>query len=176
MNISERIQAAKFWAIMLKIERVIMVAATASVVTTLVFVVLGRHIFHYNFLGYTEILVLSAFWMYFIGASYGSWEESHITADIMSQFVGERAKILLSIVSKTIQVILGLPMTYLSFEMLLFDIKTQQVTVDLEIPLLLNHAPIFIGFALMTFYALVYVVRDIYRLKDFDIKAKELNS
>ena len=49
--------------------------------------------------------------------------------------------------------------------MLVFDIKTKQATVDLEIPLLYSQAPIFVGFTLMTFYALIYILRDIYKLK-----------
>lgn len=105
--------------------------------------------------------------MYFIGASYGSYEESHITADILSQFVGEKSQLKLAIFSKCVQAVVGLPLIYLSFEMLQYDIKTQQATVDLEIPLLWSQAPIFIGFTLMTFYALVYIVRDVYKLKNF---------
>ena len=147
-------------------ERFIEFVSSFVVISTLTLVVLGRHIFHYTFLGYTEILVLAAFWMYFIGASAGSCDESHITADILSQFVGERAKLKLGLFSKFVQVVIGIPLIMLSWGMLKFDIQTGQTTVDLEIPLLYSQAPILVGFTLMTFYAFVYFIRDIFRLKN----------
>ena len=103
--------------------------------------------------------------MYFIGAAHASSEETHIGADILSQFASPRQKVLLSIISKSIQVLLGIPMMYLAFEMLLFDVDTQQATVDLEIPLLLIQTPIFLGFMFMTLYSSLYIVRDIIKLK-----------
>ena len=54
----------------------------------------------------------------------------------------------------------------LGVDMLKFDILTQQVTVDLKLPLLWSQTPILIGFALMTFYAVVYIIRDYYLLKE----------
>lgn len=166
-NVIDKLTESHFWNILQRIEKFFLIISSLTVVITLCLVVFGRHVLHYGFLGYTEILVLAAFWMYFIGASYGSYEESHITADILSQFVGEKAQLKLAIFSKCVQAVVGLPLIYLSFEMLQYDIKTQQATVDLEIPLLWSQAPIFIGFTLMTFYALVYIVRDVYKLKHF---------
>lgn len=166
MNIAERIMQTHVWKWLINAERFVEFVSSAVVIITLTLVVLGRHIFHYNFLGYTEILVLAAFWMYFIGASAGSYEESHITADILSQFVGERTKLKLGLFSKFMQVIIGVPLIMLSWGMLKFDIQTGQTTVDLEIPLLYSQAPILIGFALMTFYAFIYIIRDIYRLRE----------
>ena len=175
-NITDKLTQSSFWKLLATIEKLLLIISSLTVVITLCLVVLGRHVLHYAFLGYTEILVLAAFWMYFIGASYGSCEESHITADILSQFVGEKAKLKLSIFSKCVQVAVGIPLICLSFGMLQYDIKTQQATVDLEIPLLWSQAPIFIGFALMTFYAVIYIVRDIYKLKHFSEIQAELTT
>lgn len=168
VNIPERVMQSRLWKLLLILEKILMVVSSLCVIITLSLVVLGRHVLHYNFLGYTEILVLAAFWMYFIGASYGSYEESHICADILSQFVSDKSKLKLSIFSKVVQVVLSVPLIYLSFGMLMFDIKTDQMTVDLEIPLLYSQMPIFIGFTLMGFYALIYLIRDLIKLKYFD--------
>jgi TRAP-type C4-dicarboxylate transport system permease small subunit len=143
-----------------------MVISTATVVLTLLGVVICRHVLHYNFLGYAEVLVIAAMWMYFIGSSYGSWEESHINADIVSQFVSERTKTKLGIVSKIIQLLLGIPMIYLAYEMLLFNLQTNPVTVDLQVPMAFPQSAILISFVLMTFYCFIYVLRDIQKLKE----------
>lgn len=140
LNISERFIQTRFWNYLVFLEKILMVLSSLTVVITLALVVLGRHVLHYNFLGYTEILVLAAFWMYFIGAAYGSYEESHICADILNQFVSERSRLKLAIFSKIIQIVVGIPLIYLSFEMLVFDVKTKQATVDLEIPLLYSRS------------------------------------
>jgi TRAP-type C4-dicarboxylate transport system permease small subunit len=165
MTLDEKIQNSKIWKVLLAIQKTIMVVSTVCVVATLLAVVLGRHIFHYNFLGYNEIIVIAAFWMYFIGSSYASWEESHINADILGQFLPERKKAILGVFTKIIQVIIGIPLIYLSFQSLVFDIKANPTTLDLGIPLAFPRSAMLICFVLMTFYSGVYAVRDIYKLK-----------
>jgi len=165
VSLDEKIQDSKFWEYLLLAQRPIMVISTVTVIVTLVGVVLSRHVLHYNFLGYNEVIVVAAIWMYFIGSACGSWEESHINADILSQFVSGRTKIKLSIISKTIQVLIGIPMIYLAGEMLHFDFRTNPVTLDLQIPLAFPHAAIFISFVLMTFYSAIYIFREINKLK-----------
>jgi TRAP-type C4-dicarboxylate transport system permease small subunit len=166
MNFAEKIQASRFWKYALVAQRAAIVLSTLCVVITLGAVIVCRYILHYNFLGYIELIVTAAIWMYFIGASYASWDECHINADILSQFVSDRAKIILGIISKSLQVLIGIPMIYLAYEMLTFDFQTDPVTVDLQIPLAFHHIAILISFALMTFYSAVYILRDIDRLKN----------
>lgn len=43
-----------------------------------------RYIVKHPFIGIEELAAYVAFWLYFIGGSYGSYERSHITADISS--------------------------------------------------------------------------------------------
>ena len=114
MGFVEKISESKLWKLLLSIQRLVMVVSTVTVVITLALVVLARHVFHYNFLGYNEVIIVAAFWMYFIGSAYGSWEESHITADILSQFVSAKSKIILGIISKIIQIVISIPMVYLA--------------------------------------------------------------
>jgi TRAP-type C4-dicarboxylate transport system permease small subunit len=165
MTLDEKIQNSKIWKGLLVLQKIVMAVSTVSVVATLMAVVLCRHVFHYNFLGYNEIIVVSAMWMYFIGSSYASWEETHINADILSQFLSERKQLILGIVTRTIQILIGLPLVYLAFQMLVFDFRNNPITLDLEIPLIFPQSAIFICFVLMTFYSCVYIVRDFYKLK-----------
>ncbi|MDR3354811.1 MAG: TRAP transporter small permease [Synergistaceae bacterium] len=166
MNFAKKIQTSRFWKYTLAAQKAVIVLSTLCVVITLGAVIVCRYVLHYNFLGYIEIIVTAAIWMYFIGASYASWDECHINADIVSQFVSDRTKIILEIISKTFQVLIGIPMTYLAYEMLTFDFQTNPVTVDLQIPLAFHHIAILISFALMAFYSAVYILRDVDRLKN----------
>ena len=143
-----------------------MVISTVSVVLMLGVVVVARYVLHVNVLGYDEIILVGAYWMYFIGASYAMWEESHIRADMLGAVLSPRHNLILGIVVKIIQVILGLPLIYLAYEMLAFDLQTKPSTIDWGIPYLIPQSAIFFGYIVMTFYSFVYVMRDIHRLKE----------
>lgn len=156
----------KMWDWLLFIEKTLMVISSIGVVLILTAVVVCRHIFAVAFIGYTEVLTLCAFWIYFIGAAYASYENTHIGADIVGQFASPKTKLKLDIFSRMVQIIIGIPIMALGIDMLRFDIVTKQVTVDLKIPLLWSQMPVFIGFTLMTFYAVVYIIRDYYLLKE----------
>ena len=166
MYIEDIIQQSLLWKILLKVQRAILVLSTIIVVSVLGVVVVARNIFEVNVLGYDEIILVGAYWMYFMGSSYASWEESHITADILIQLASPRKKVLLSLISKVMQVILGIPLVYLGYELIKWDLLAKPVTIDWGIPLLLPQAAIFVGFLMMTFYCAVYVLRDYHKLKD----------
>lgn len=166
MYLEERIQQSGAWRLLLKIQRLIAVVSTVIVILVLGVVVVARYALEVNVLGYDEIILVGAYWMYFIGSSYASWEESHIAADILSQTASPKNKVLLSLISKIVQVILGIPLVYLGYELLKWDVQANPVTIDWGIPLLIPQASIFVGFLLMTFYSFVYMLRDYHRLKD----------
>lgn len=166
LNLAEKIMDTKVWNWLLFIEKVLMIISSVGVVLILTAVVVCRQVLSISFIGYTELLTLLAFWMYFIGGAYASFENSHIGADIVGQFASAKTKLMLDIFSRIVQIIVGIPLVILGVDMLKFDILTQQVTVDLKLPLLWSQTPILIGFALMTFYAVVYIIRDYYLLKE----------
>ena len=49
----------------------------------MVYSVVLRYCFKQNFYGSDEVIMLFAFWLYFMGAVYGSYENSHIKADLL---------------------------------------------------------------------------------------------
>ena len=166
MYIEDRIQQSILWVWLLKVQRFIMVLSTVSVVLMLGIVVVARYLLHVNVLGYDEIILVGAFWMYFIGGAYATWEESHIRADILNVFLSAKNNLIIGIVAKIFQVLLGIPLVYLAYEMLVFDVQAKPTTVDWNIPLLIPQSAIFFGYILMTFYSFVYLMRDVHKLKD----------
>lgn len=167
MYLEDKIQATRIWEIMLIIQRFLAALSTVIVVFELGIVVVCRYILEINVLGYDEIILIGAYWMYFIGSSYATWEESHVSADVLSIFVSEKTRRKLSLFSKFVQVIVGIPMVYLSFDLVLWDISIDPRTIDWGIPYLIPHMGIFVGFIMMLFYNVVYLIRDYHRVKDF---------
>lgn len=167
MYLEDRIQNSWGWHAMLKLQRLLAVISTVIVVFELGIVVVCRYIFEINVLGYDEIILIGAYWMYFIGSSYATWEESHVSADVLSIFVSKRTQTKLKVFSKVVQVLVGVPLVYLSFDLVRWDILIDPRTIDWGIPYLIPHTGIFVGFVMMLFYNSVYLLRDYHRVKDF---------
>lgn len=76
------------WVALLKIQR-LMLIVSVTISTTAVFTeVILRYFFHTSFVGIEELAAYFAFWMYFMGASYGSYERSHIKAELTHLIFG----------------------------------------------------------------------------------------
>lgn len=166
MYIEERIQQSLFWKILLKLQRFTLIIATLVVIWVLGGVVVARYVLNVNFLGYDEIILVAAFWMYFIGSAHASFEESHVAVNIVEQYLSPKKVLLVGIFSKFVQFAIGIPLVYLSYEMLAWDIEFWPATSDWNIPLLVPQASIMIGFVIMTFYSFIYILRDCHKLKD----------
>ena len=107
----------KVWDFLLMIEKTIMIIASIGVVLLIFISVIARYIFEKNFAGMEELVVLVAFWIYFIGGTYGSYEGSHITADILSVFVkGEKASTVIALIRDFITTIILFAASYCAVE------------------------------------------------------------
>lgn len=167
MNIIDKIQLSFIWDLLIKLQRLIMVLTTVGIIIVFGIVVLARYMFHFNVIGYDEIIVVAACWMYFIGGSYAMSEESHIRADVLNLFLSPSKTILLGVFTYLIQFICGLILIYLSYDMIMFDIATNPTTIDWNIPLVIPRFAILVGFILMTFYSFIYLLRDALKYKKF---------
>ena len=166
MHIEERIQQSVLWEILLKFQRIILVFVTCVAIGVLGGAVTSRYVFHCDFRGYDEIVLVVAFWMYFIGSSHASFEESHVAVDIVEQNFSRKTALKVGIFSKLLQIFIGIPLIYLSYEMLVWDIQFNPRTADWSIPFFIPQVSMLIGFALMTFYSLIYILRDYHKLTD----------
>jgi TRAP-type C4-dicarboxylate transport system permease small subunit len=78
-----KIEQTTFWKGLLKFQKAFLIIFGLAVVLVLAVECLGRPV-KFNFKGYEELLVIMVFWLYMFGCAYGSGEESHIAADILS--------------------------------------------------------------------------------------------
>lgn len=70
------------WVFLLKVQRLILVISVCISTTAVFTEVILRYFFKTSFVGIEELAAYFAFWMYFIGASYGAYERSHIKAEL----------------------------------------------------------------------------------------------
>ena len=71
-----------FWHFMLRAQRVVMLLSICFSTIAVFIEVIMRYFFETPLIGIEELAAYVAFWLYFIGGSYGAYERSHISADL----------------------------------------------------------------------------------------------
>ncbi|MEG6521026.1 TRAP transporter small permease [Desulfotomaculum sp. 1211_IL3151] len=150
------------WDGLLKIQKGIMVFTSLSIIVAISLGAILRYVFKTDIKGLEEILVVLAFWMYFMGGSYGSYEKSHITAEIISTMV-KKPQILgpLKLFSSFMTTALCLVVTYFAANFFLWSLAKGGTTTALKIPLIISQSSIFIGFVLMSLYTVIHFIKDL---------------
>jgi len=141
---------------------------TACMVTLITFAAVVTRYFNINFHGYEEVLIIFAFWLYMFGSAYGSFERSHITADIIVATMREGfAKALIAMLRNTLTVVLGIIFLYWAFNLFQWTIEMQTKTPVWRIPVTVSQSSLLFGFTVMTFYNVVYLYDEV---KSFILK------
>jgi len=120
-----------------------------------------RYVLEKNFFGMEEVIVIFAFWLYFIGGSYGTYERSHISADLTSVYIkNEKFLALIKAFISLITLFLSLLFTYWAIEFFMWGLQHPSKSPSLQIPTIIPQSSIFFGFILMSLYLTVHFIRD----------------
>lgn len=157
----ERLKSSLIWKNLEKIQRIILIICSILAVGIIVAAVVMRYIFGTDLYGMEEIIVIVAFWLYFIGGAFGSFEKSHIKADIVSVYVkNERIKSALQLIASLVETTVAIILTSWAYNYFIWGLEKGAKSPGLSIPLVVSQSAIFFGLALMTFYFLVYLIED----------------
>lgn len=159
-----KLENTLFWRVLPRILRFGLIL-TAIMVTVITFGSVVMRELNFNFLGYEEILIIFAFWLYMIGAAYGSYEKSHITADIIVIMMPESfAKSLINILRNALTVVLGIIFLLWALQLVGWTVEMQTKTPVWRIPVTVAQSSILFGLTVASFYHLVYLYDEV---KDF---------
>lgn len=131
-----------------------------------------RYIFEMDLYGYEEWVKIFAFWLYFMGAGYGAFTGTHVSADLVQSYVKEGVIKRLLIVSKC-AITLGVTLLFTKYGWdyfifgLLGPLGTGVAiprTVAWRIPLWTAYLSIFLGLASMSYYFLWDLIRAVQAL------------
>jgi TRAP-type C4-dicarboxylate transport system permease small subunit len=126
-----------------------------------------RYILEMDLYGYEEWIKIFAFWLYFMGAGYGAFAGSHVSADLVQSYVKEGFIKRLLIFTKTV-VTLGVTLlfTWYGWDFFYFGFAGPlgtgvaiPKTVAWRIPLWTGYLPILIGLFFMSYYFLWDMIR-----------------
>jgi TRAP-type C4-dicarboxylate transport system permease small subunit len=130
----DKLEKTKFWLIIQKVLRFGLIVCGVAVVLITFAATLTRAI-SVDFRGYEEFLVAFAIWLYMFGAAYGSFEKSHITADILSIVIKEGLfKDILALVRNFLIVVLGIVFFHLGIRISTMDNNNGNKNTYLEDP------------------------------------------
>ena len=148
---------------------------SGCLVTLITFAAVITRAFNINFLGYEEILIICAFWLYMFGTAYGSYEDSHIKADVIVVMMPDgKAKSLLAIIRNALSLVLGFIFFIWAFQLFQWTIEMGNKTPVWRIPMTVSQSSMLFGLTCATFYNAVYLYDEI---KAFIIKyVKKIDS
>ena len=152
------------WVTLLKIQRLVLVISVCICTSAVFLEVILRYLFNTSFIGIEEFAAYLSFWMYFIGASYGAYERSHIKAELTHLVFGNtinyaKCRALTSFISFAATAYI-IPWGY-NYMIWGFERGEQSSSTLLgsNYPVVYFQLSIFIGLCLICFYFLVEFIQ-----------------
>lgn len=114
-----------------------------------------RYILHRDLYGAEEFILIFAFWLYMMGAAYGSFEGSHIQADIVNEYVkSEKLKLRIKFLVSIISTVVCLVINYWAYNYFVWGIVKNAKSIAWRIPMVIPQSSIFLGFSIMSAYSI----------------------
>lgn len=170
------------WDGLIKVQRLILVISVCIATTAVFTEVILRYVFESSFVGIEELAAYCAFWMYFIGASYGAYERSHIKAELTHLIFGTsinyaKCRAVTSFISfAAATYIIPWAWDYVMWGFERWE-QSRSTLLGSTYPVVWFQISIFIGLCLMSFYFLVEFIQWVKIIrKNKGIPAEMLNA
>ena len=145
------------------LQKIVIATCSVLIAATFGVVVVLRYGFEANLFAYEEWMLVAAFILYFLGAAQGSYDDTHIKADLLTEWIRSESGLRrLRILIVGLEVIVAAVLSYWGFLMVADDLGRYPelpATPVYGIPLAVPRGTIFVGFVLMTAYAAMRLVR-----------------
>jgi TRAP-type C4-dicarboxylate transport system permease small subunit len=146
---------------LLAFKTVFVVIACLIMAGTFFFVVIVRYGFEGDLFAYNEWLLMVCFWLFFMGGALGTYEGSHINADLLDYLTeDQRLRWLRKLVVTVIEVGVSIALVYWAVLMIYDEIESYPnwtVTPALKIPFLIPRVGILVGLLMMSFYSALHL-------------------
>jgi TRAP-type C4-dicarboxylate transport system permease small subunit len=157
------ITKTRVWKFIIASVKYIMILCSVASTSCIIYSVVLRYIFKKNFYGSDEVILMFALWLYFMGAVYGSYENSHIKADLIKVYVKNiRIKDFIDLIAQVIMIVVNVVLITWAWRYFLWGLEKMPLSTGLKIPLVIPQSAVFFGLLLMGFYHIVHFIRNIY--------------
>lgn len=153
-----------FWKILLRVVRFVMVSYSVISTACIIYSLTLRYIFQKNFYGSDEVILMFAFWLYFMGAVHGSYENSHIKADLLNVYIKNlRVKDVMGLIAQFLTIVVNAILLFWAWDYFLWGLNKMPLSTGLKIPLVIPQSAIFFSLLLMVFYHICYFCINIHK-------------
>ena len=167
------------WFLLIKLQRTVMLATIVFSTLAIFSQAVMRYIFHSPIVGIEEMGTYVAFWLYFIGSSYGSYERSHVRAELTHLFWGTSKKYAIGRAATSFisfaTAAFAIPWAY---DYILWSIakneQSRATFLGSTYPVFWFQASILVGLVLMAFYFLVEFIQWVYIIATKDQIPEEM--
>lgn len=135
---------------------------TCVMVTALIMVgAILRYIFKTDFYGSEELILFTAFWLYFTGSMSSSRDNTHINADMVTLFTKNK-KVIKSVhaISIFISLVVACLALKWGFDWISWSFRIKGKSPVFKLPNLIAQIPIVLSF----FFWVIYLIRDIVKI------------
>ena len=134
---------------------------TQAAFTAIIFgSVVARVAFGRDLYGNEDFVLIAAFWLYMIGGAHGSYDNSHIKADIVAELMRPgRLKRLTTAGAAAVETLVTLVIAVWGWQLILWGVARGAKSISWKIPMFIPQGAIFAGFAVMFVYSLRRVRR-----------------
>lgn len=141
---------------LLRVKTVFVSIACLLMAFTFVCVVFLRYILQADLFAYEEWLMVICFWLFFMAGALGTYDDTHIRADLLGEMMtNPRILRLRALFITTIEFIVLLFAVYWATLMIIDELQGYpywQQTIALRIPFWVPRLSILVGFMFMAFY------------------------
>jgi TRAP-type C4-dicarboxylate transport system permease small subunit len=147
---------------LLKVLRFIMISMSLTVAVVIGVAAALRYVFKMDMYGIEDFIIVFAYWLYFSGGAYGAFENSHITADILTVYMkNQKLKRGIICFSSLCTVLLSGLFAYWGWLMFSWQLAKGGATPVWRIPLYVPQSAITLGLTLMTFYFALHFMENL---------------
>ena len=143
--------------LLLAVKGAFICVASLIMAATFFCVVILRYGFGADLFAYEEWLLIICFWLYFMASAIGTYENSHVNADLLNYLTDDqRLRWLRSVIVCTIELIVSLAALYWAVLVIRDEFASYpywQTTIALKIPFIVPRFALLTGFGLMSFYS-----------------------
>jgi len=154
--------ALLIWKIPLFLQIVVMVVG-GSIVGILIFTeVFLRYVLGSPLFGIEELILFIGMWLYFMGASYGAFERTHIKAELINIWCkSERSLAILRSIASILTVTLSVVLVSWTYPFFIWELVRGGTSQALLLPNVLCKSAIFFGSVLMSAYFITELIDNI---------------
>ncbi len=155
----------RFDSHLVKVQKVMVITFGLVMSVGMVTAIVSRQIFKNPLLGMEEIIVVSGFWFYMIGAALAASERSHLRVEVIPMFVKNRRVVaVIEVFLSVLTVFLAGVILYWCFDLLAWSIQKKDILPATKLPSYVPQSSFPLAMILLVVYFFRDLLRDIKKL------------